>query len=471
MKQLLLSITLVSGALLIAQTPCVDNLAGGFPCNDYDLQSTLSLSQLNAGFGNDSWGWTDPTTDIEYAIVGLDNGTAFIDISDPVNPVFLGKLPTHTSSSAWRDIKVYNDHAFIVSEAGGHGMQVFDLTRLRDVTNPPETFNNDAHYAVFGDAHNIVINEDSGYAYAVGTDLYNGGPHFIDISNPTSPTDAGGYSLDDYTHDAQVVIYNGPDADYTGEEIFIGSNENELSIVNVTQKNNPQGITTTTYPNVGYTHQGWFTEDQRYFLVGDEFDEFNVGFNTRTIVYDMSDLDNPQPLFDYFGPTLAVDHNGYVVGDKFYLANYTAGLRVIDISDIGNQNMSEVGFFDSHPESDNVTTSSGAWNVYPFFDSGNIVISDEDRGFLLVKKSTTLGVESQTAENFSMLPNPANNEITISSKTSPIVSVSIYNVLGQQVQSHSFSEALSEKIDISQLHSGIYLVQINGTTTKRLIIK
>ena len=68
-----------------------------------------------------------------------------------VNPVYLGKLPTHTSSTTWRDVKVYNNYAFIVSEAGGHGMQVFDLTRLRDVANPPETFTEDAHYDGFGE--------------------------------------------------------------------------------------------------------------------------------------------------------------------------------------------------------------------------------------------------------------------------------------------------------------------------------
>ena len=191
--------------LTYAQTPCVGGMAGGYPCNNYDLQANISLGQMNAGAGNDSWGWTDSQDGKEYALIGLDNGTAFIDISDPVNPVYLGKLPTHTNPSIWRDVKVYNDHAFIVSEANGHGMQVFDLTRLRSVANPPETFTEDAHYNGFGSTHNIAINEDTGYAYAVGNSTFNGGPHFIDISNPTSPVAAGGYSADGYSHDAQIV--------------------------------------------------------------------------------------------------------------------------------------------------------------------------------------------------------------------------------------------------------------------------
>jgi hypothetical protein len=121
-------------------------------------------------------------------------------------------------------------------------------------------------------------------------------------------------------------------------------------------------------------------------MVGDEGDENGSGFNTRTIVLDFLDLDNPQFHFSYFGPTAAIDHNGYVKGDKYYLANYRAGIRVIDISDIENGNMVEEGYFDSYPAS-NSAGFSGAWNVYPFFASGNIVISDLNRGFFLVKSA------------------------------------------------------------------------------------
>ena len=167
-----------------------------------------------------------------------------------------------------------------------------------------------------------------------------------------------------YTHDAQVVVYDGPDSDYTGKEIYIGSNEDKVVIVDVTDKTNPVLISVVTYTNDAYTHQGWFTEDLTYFIVGDEIDELNFGFNTRNIVFDFTDLDNPQLSFEYSGPTSATDHNGYVDGDKFYLANYKAGMRVIDISDISNENMTEIGFFDVFP-SNNTAGYDGAWNVYP----------------------------------------------------------------------------------------------------------
>ena len=216
---------------------------------------------------------------------------------------------------------------------------------------------------------------------------FTGGPHFVNIQDPLNPLGEGGYAGSGYTHDAQVITYNGPDSDYTGREIYVGSNENEVVIVDVTDKTNPVLISTATYTNDAYTHQGWFTEDLNYFIVGDEVDELDFGFNTKTIVFDFTDLDNPQFDFDHFGTTTAIDHNGYTKGDKYYLANYTAGMTVLDISDLQNQNISELGYFDTYPNS-NSADFSGAWNVYPYFESGNIVISNySGGGFFLVKAS------------------------------------------------------------------------------------
>ena len=367
--------------------PCENGMAGIYPCNGYDFLGQISLTELSAEeSANDIWGWTDPSTSKEYALVGLDNGTAFVDITDTEELIYLGKLPSATGISPWRDIKVYQDHAFIVSEAGGHGMQVFDLTKLRNVVNSPETFEADTRYTGFGNAHNIVINEVSGYAYAVGTDTFNGGAHFINIQDPKNPIAEGGYGANGYSHDAQVVTYNGPDADYTGQEIFIGANENQVAIVDITDKDNPMQISTIQYTNLGYTHQGWFSEDQRYFILGDELDEISFGFDSRTLVFDLSDLDNPVLHYTYLGKTAAIDHNGYVKGDAFYLANYTAGIRILDISGIDGQSIIEEGFFDTYP-ANNTAAFEGVWSVYPYFESEKIIVNDINSGLFVIKKS------------------------------------------------------------------------------------
>nr|AOE09982.1 regulator [uncultured bacterium] len=473
MKKTLLSILIASCSIIQAQIPCINGMAGDYPCNGYDLQVFIPCTDFEADNANDSWGWTDPDDGTEYALVGLDNGTAFLDISDPINPIYLGKLPTHTSSSLWRDVKVYNNYAFVVSEANNHGMQIFDLTRLRDVSNPPETFTEDAHYGGFGGAHNIVINEETGYAYGVGAD-YSGGAHFVNIQDPLNPIGEGGYSGSGYTHDAQVVVYDGPDSDYAGKEIYIGSNEDKVVIVDVTDKTNPVLISVVTYTNDAYTHQGWFTEDLNYFILGDEIDELNFGFNTRNIVFDFTDLDNPQLSFEYSGPTSATDHNGYVDGDKFYLANYKAGMRVIDISDIANGNMTETGYFDVFING-NSAGYDGAWNVYPYFESGNILISslkysspDYVPGFYLVK-SSTLSVDDNYLSNFSLYPNPSINSVELNSTNTPISEISIYDLSGKLLLSKKYNSEININLNISNLASGIYLLKINNKKSIKLI--
>lgn len=374
---------------------CTNGFADIYPCNDYDLMANLPLSVFNANAGNDAWGWVDTETNKEYALMCTDNGVAFVDITDALNPLYLGKLPTATIASPWRDVKVYNNHAFIVADNNvgedSHGMQVFDLTRLRNVSNPPETFTANTHFTGFGRAHNIVINETSGYAYIVGgnrSNAFAGGPIFINIQDPKNPVMEGGFGAGGYSHDAQVVTYNGPDADYFGDEILIGSNENEVVIANVTDKNNPTIISRITYNNVRYAHQGWFTSDMTYFILGDELDELRLGINTKTIIFDFTDLDNPLVHFDYFGPTTAIDHNGYTLNNNFFLANYNAGMRVLDISAINNKSFTEIGFFDTYPDDDN-TGFDGAWTVYPYLPSGNIIISDGTNGLFIVRKSGT----------------------------------------------------------------------------------
>ncbi len=368
---------------------CTGGIAAGYPCSNVDLEAFVPLADLGGSSteeANDIWGWTDSTTGKEYALIGMTFGTAFVDISTPTNPVYLGELPTHGAfGSPWRDIKTYNDHAFIVSEARNHGMQVFDLTQLRNVSSPPVVFGETAHYNKAAAAHNIAINEDSGFAYIVGASgkgNCSGGLHMVDISNPTSPTSAGCFSADGYTHDVQCVNYGGPDADYSGAEICLASNEDTVTVVDVTNKSNPVQISRTSYAGFAYTHQGWLTEDHRNFLVDDELDEQDFAHGTRTRVFDVSDLDAPQLINTYTTTNPSIDHNQYVKGNHSYQANYRSGLRIVDISNINS--FSEVGFFDVYPADDSAQFN-GAWSNYPYFDSGIVIVSGIEQGLFVLK--------------------------------------------------------------------------------------
>ena len=391
------------------KTPCQDGTADGYPCQNVDLLSHLSIGGLGGESGtrlNDIWGWTDPQSGAEYAVVGRTDATAFVDVSDPTNPVFLGELPSHTGASTWRDVKVYQNHAYVVSEAAGHGLQVFDLTQLRSVDDPPVTVDETAHYDLFSAAHNVAINPESGYAYVVGIQgkqsdevAPNCGPglHMINLSTPDAPQFAGcfndlstaGQIARGYTHDTQCVMYRGPDADYQDEEICFSANENQINIANVTDKNAAVTITNATYPLSGYVHQAWLTEDQRYLFVDDELDEDRgLVDKTRTLVFDVSDLDNPELVKSFSGKTGAIDHNQYIKGRFAYQANYESGLRILDIS--APTNPTEVGYFDTHPAS-NAAAFNGAWSTYPFFDSGIILVSSIGEGLFVLEPSFSFG--------------------------------------------------------------------------------
>ena len=372
---------------------CENGFAGIYPCKGYDLLSRIPLEYFESVEGNDSWGWTDSFDGKEYALMGLDDGTAFVDISDPEVPLYLGKLPSATVNSSWRDIKVYEDYAFIVSEAPGHGLQVFDLSKLRSVKTQ-QTFDSDLNFNEFGNAHNIAINKESGFAYVLGSKLFDGGPAFIDINSPLNPSIVGGYSFSSYTHDAQVVKYHGPDTRFKEKEILFGSNSiggenNQLIILDVTDKKNPELISSIEYSNAGYTHQGWISDDHKYFFLGDELDELKIGHRTKTRVFDIQNLENPIIHNTYYGQTASIDHNLYVKGSKIYMANYTSGMRVVDLNNISDNDFIEEGYFDTYP-SDNSTNFFGAWNVYPFFSSGVILISDINYGLFIVKSSNDL---------------------------------------------------------------------------------
>ena len=478
-----------------ATVPCEDGLAGGtYPCENVELLAFLPIADLGGDpvetTLNDIWGWTDPETGREYALVGRSDGTAFVDVTAPTNPVYLGDLLSHDStSSVWRDVKVYEDHALIVSEAAAHGMQTFDLTQLRNVSDPPQTFVQTARYDRIASAHNVVVNEETGYAFAVGS-RGSGSPcgvglHMIDVRDPANPTFAGCFDHEGtgrqgtgYTHDAQCVVYRGPDVTYQGREICFNANETDLSIADVTDKENPTGIARAAYPVVGYVHQGWLSEDQRYFFQDDELDETNrITAATRTIIWDVEDLDDPQVAAEYFAATPSIDHNQYTVGDLLYQANYTSGLRLLDVRDPTRP--VEVGFFDTFPAGDSAAFD-GAWSNYPFFASGIVVVSSIGQGLFVLRPSeavietgVTTESEAEVPEAFRLLPahpNPFNPQttLTLTLGRPQRAAVAVYDVLGREVRRlHTGPLAAGEHrftFDGAGLPSGLYLVHAHGET-------
>jgi len=389
-------------AIVGGKRDCTGGQVQAFSCNGVDLLSYLPVKALGGARGvmtSGNWGWTDPQTGREYALIGLMDRTSFVDVTDPLHPVVLGSLPLHAGAtpSIWREIKTYKSHAYIVSDGSGpHGLQVFDLTRLRGVRNPPVAFTEDAHYDRVASVHNIVIDTTAGFAFAVGTssggETCGGALHMIDIRDPKKPAFAGcfadpstGYRRTGYVHDAQCLVYHGPDSTYHGRHICFNSSETALGIADVTDKANPKVISKLAYPNVAYAHQGWITDDWRYFYLDDEGDEGSGTVpGTRTLIFDVSDLDEPVVAAEYIATTKSTDHNQYVVGNLLFQSNYQSGLRILDITN--RTKPVEVGFFDTVPGPE-TSAQMGSWNNYPFFKSGTIVVNSMQEGVFFVKKS------------------------------------------------------------------------------------
>lgn len=385
-------------AITDGEVRCENDAAADFECSNVDILSFLPLKEMGGSRGsmtNDIWGWSDDETGREFAIVGRSDGTSFVDVTSPSSPIYLGNLPMTdgATSSVWRDMKVYRNHVFIVADgAGQHGMQVFDLARLRDMDgSDPGILDVDFLYDNVASVHNIVINETTGFAYAVGSSsggvTCGGGLHMIDIREPKNPTFAGCFADEStgrrgtgYTHDAQCVTYAGPDTEHAGKEICMGSNETALSISDVTDKENPVAIAMIVYPNVAYAHQGWLSEDHEYFYMNDEGDEpQGLVDGTRTLVWDVRDLDEPVLVTEYIATTTTTDHNLYIKGNLMYQSNYGSGLRILDISDRANP--VEVGFLDTTPFG-----GGGSWSNYPYFKNGAIAVTSMGEGLFMVRK-------------------------------------------------------------------------------------
>jgi choice-of-anchor B domain-containing protein len=388
------------------EVKCTNGKAQGFDCQQVDLLSFLPVRAIGGdGVVTGLWGWVDSTTRREFALVGRTDGTAFVEVTDPVNPKYLGKLPVPRSAypSLWRDIKVYRNHAFIVSDvSGSHGMLVFDLTQLRAVKNAPAVFRPTARYDQLRRAHTIALNEATGFAYVAGGEdaaACGGGVHIFDVREPARPALAGCIAARSpgpgggrgYVHEAHCVVYRGPDQQYQGREICVNTAITTLDIVDVTDKKQPVAITSAMMRSAKFLSQGWFTEDQRYFFASDELDEEQFEAllgegqaKTVTVVVDLTDLDKPVASA-FRGTTSATDHNLYIRGRYMYQSNYAAGLRVFDIGD--PKTPKETGYFDTFPDggADRRGTMRGAWTNYPYFSNGVVAVTSMAEGLFLLR--------------------------------------------------------------------------------------
>lgn len=362
-----------------------------YPLDKVSLYSRLSLTTLGSSSGNSCFGYVSPSGR-EYAAMGLDNKISFVEITDPRNPRIVASI-AHTSNS-WADVKIYGSAAYVCSEAA-IGIQVIDLSQIdSNVVTLVRTISSPARN------HTLALDPDSGFLYTSGSEGSTGISACFDLNlDPLNPIRTGLTTLtrnlantaNVYVHEAQVVTYtSGP---YAGKQImFACCGRLGLKIYDVTNKNAPILMKEVSYPNLGYCHQGWLSADRKYFYMDDEFDEDDFNINSRTVIFNVESLENAAYVGAYVGSSIAIDHNQYMRDGFLFQANYRSGLRVIDTND-HPINLVQKGFFDTYPTNDD-KQYSGAWNVYPYFPSNTVIVSDINRGLFV------LNVQAATTRTF-----------------------------------------------------------------------
>jgi choice-of-anchor B domain-containing protein len=394
-------------------TACVGGFAGVFPCDKVDLVAHVADRTPRAR-GADIWGFVDLNSNREYAIMGYSTGTAVYDVTDAQDPREVGFIDGQTTT--WRDIKIYqfwnatdgrwNAYAYVTADNASDGLFVIDLTqlphRISRVNNPSD----------FREAHNVYITrtdfstglaltDDAPVLIIAGSNISDGRFRAYSMDNPASPsfvamptTPAGQPGNDRlYMHDAASMLVTDDRKDTQCAnagaspycDVLFDFNESSLDIWDVTDPADPVRLSRTPYANFGYSHSGWWSEDKHTVFLQDELDERDRGLATTLRAFSIADLTSPVLAGTWSGPTRAIDHNGFVRGNRYYMSNYARGLTILDISNPSSP--VQVGRFDSYPSSDSVGFP-GAWGTYPFLPSGNILISDIDSGFYIVTDNT-----------------------------------------------------------------------------------
>ncbi len=321
--------------------------------------------------GNDCWGYVSPSGR-EYAIMGLSNCVAFVEVTDPANSRLVAQI-AHPNS-LWAGIKVYQQYCYVINETGG-GMQVIDMGGID--SNVVTLINTVGDHV--NTSHTVAVNPETGYLYLAGANRTSG-VRIFSLANPANPVwvrTAGNV----YTHETTVVSYHsGP---YAGREVLFNCNGGAgMDIWDVTNKSAPFMLGATTYPFLQYCHQGWPSEDLRYFYIDDEMDELNnLVPTTRTVIIDIQNLSAPFFAGSFTNGQVAIDHNLYIREGIIYESNYTSGIRLFDY--FNQLSPREVGYFDTRPE-EHVGDFHGDWSNFPYFPSRTLIVGDIERGLFVL---------------------------------------------------------------------------------------
>jgi choice-of-anchor B domain-containing protein len=354
-----------------------------YPKQGVRLLSNMPLSSFpgSPSSGAGCAGYVSPSGQ-EYAIMGVRNGTVIVRITNPFAPVLIAHIPGLTST--WHEMAVLGDFCYSVADSVDQGMQIIDLRQVdQGVATLAATYRGNGLQRV----HTIQANPASNCLYLNGS---NRGFVMLDASNPTAPVEVARWTTK-YVHDSYIkTMTSGP---WAGREIaFLCCGGSDLYILDVTNKSSVTVLSITNYLSAtnNYAHSGQLTEDGRYFLINDEFDENNqLVSDCSTHIVEVADLANPVYRGKFVNPINVIDHNSHLRGSYMFLAAYRGGVRVYDVSN--SLAIKETGYFDTYPSGQGYSYT-GAWGTFAGYPSGNIIVSDINRGLFVLDPSEAIGL-------------------------------------------------------------------------------
>ena len=350
-----------------------------FTSNNVQLVGWKPLADFAGGntSANDCWGYTSPSGR-EYAVIGLSNGTGFVEITDPGNPVIVDF--ESGPSSLWRAVKTHSTYAYAASEGGG-GIQVFNLANIDSgVVTLANTVTTGGNTTA---THTLAVDNTSGFLYRAGGGSTQG-IVIYSLANPALPALVGSW-MTRYVHECQVLTWDVPGPHFNKQIAFCytedgsGGGNPRLTILDVTNKGSITQMSSVPYTGGAFSHQGWVTPDRTLLYMNDELDDGSFG-GARTRVFSLADLTAPVYLGNFPSGIVvpSIDHNLYIKGNRIYESNYRSGLRIFDRTATPTS-PTVYGFFDSYPE-DDLQDFNSLWSNYPFFASGTIIGSDIEKG-------------------------------------------------------------------------------------------